>query len=408
MAQKFFKNVFANEKPIKLGVIGYGERIAMDIMGNLERYQMNITLVAICNRNIEKARERAVSFGLDPSKIRFYDDADKMMDENELDGIMIGTFNDTHTYFATKVMRRKIPLLLEKPVGVNHDELRKLRDVYHETKCPVIVSFPFRTSPVVAKTKEIIDSGEIGEVAHIEWINNVAYGGLYYHNWLRDEKLTGGLYFAKATHDFDCMNYLLGQKPTEIVTLSSKQVFKGNKPVGLRCSDCDEKEFCKESPFYIRYMAYDDNVMGEMCCFAEDTGNHDSGSALIRYENGMHVNYTQNFITRRKSSERKANIIGYHGTIVMDENRQTIDILKHHKPYDMHLEFDLPGVGRHAGDHGLTYDFIKLLKRGERPRATLEDGIISSLMGIAAQKSSETKQFEKINWEEFVLNEYSE
>ena len=191
-----------------------------------------------------------------------------MLDENEFDGVIVGTLNDTHAYFAAMVMSKKIPLFLEKPVGVSLEELKTLRDVYRETKCSVIVSFPFRTSPVVGKVKQIIDSGEIGTVAHIEWINNVAYGGLYYHNWLRDEKLTGGLYFAKATHDFDCMNYLLGQKPMDIITVSSKQVFKGGRPAGLLCTDCERKEFCEESPFYIRYMAYDDNVMGEMCCFA--------------------------------------------------------------------------------------------------------------------------------------------
>lgn len=406
MGQKFTGNVFTGEPAIHLGVIGYGERIAMDIMSNLERYQMNIKLTAICNRNSEQAKKRAITYGLDPTQIKFYTDAEKMLNENQFDGVMVGTFNDTHTYFATMVMQRKIPLFLEKPVGVTLDELKHLRDTYLQTKCPVIVSFPFRTSPVVKKVKEIIDSGEIGTVAHIEWVNNVAYGGLYYHNWLRDEQLTGGLYFAKATHDFDCMNYLLGRKPMEIITVSSKVIFKGDRPADLHCGDCERKEFCEESPFFIKYMAYDDNVMGDMCCFAVDTGNHDSGSALIRYEDGMHVNYSQNFVSRRKAAEHKATIIGYHGTIVMDEENQTIDIYMHHKPYDQHIQFDLREIGRHAGDHGLAYDFIKLLKRGERPRATLEDGIIGSLMGIAAQKSSETRSFEKINWQDFILNEF--
>lgn len=405
MAQKFSGNVFRNEPPVRLGVIGYGERIAMDIVGSLMWHDMNVEITAICNRNTEEAKKRAAKYGLNADNIKFYTDAQKMLDENNFDGVMVGTFNDTHAHYACMVMRKRIPLFLEKPVGVTLEELTALRDVYRETKTSVIVSFPFRTSPTVALAKEIIDSGRIGEVAHVQWINNVAYGGLYYHNWLRDEKLVGGLYFAKATHDFDCMNYLLGQKPMEIITVSSKQVFKGDRPAGLTCSDCERKEFCEESPYYIKHVAYDDNIMGEMCCFASDTGNHDSGSALIRYQNGMHVCYSQNFITRRKAAERKATLIGYHGTIVMDEERAALDVYMHHQPYHEHIQLDIGDCGRHAGDHGLAYDFIKMLKRGEKPRAALEDGIVASLMGIAAQASSDNGRFERIAWQDFVLNE---
>ena len=44
-------------------------------------------------------------------------------------------------------------------------------------------------------------------------------------------------------------------------------------------------------------------LMAEKCevslTAVTDTGNHDSGSILIQYENGLHAVYTQNFIVRR-------------------------------------------------------------------------------------------------------------
>ena len=73
MGQKFNGNVFKKELPIRLGVIGYGERIAMDIIGNLERYQMNITPTAICDKNIRRGQEEIKNLrtGSFPDKVLY-------------------------------------------------------------------------------------------------------------------------------------------------------------------------------------------------------------------------------------------------------------------------------------------------------------------------------------------------
>ena len=61
-----------------------------------------------------------------------------------------------------------------------------------------------------------------------------------------------------------------------------------------------------------------EDPQGEGCSFANDTGNHDSASVLIRYDNGVHAVYTQNFITRKDAGKRGAIIIGYKGTLEFD------------------------------------------------------------------------------------------
>ena len=49
-----------------------------------------------------------------------------------------------------------------------------------------------------------------------------------------------------------------------------------------------------------------------------DTGNEDSGSAIVRYQSGMHVNYSQNFFARRAAQARGATLLGYKGTLQFD------------------------------------------------------------------------------------------
>ena len=81
--------------------------------------------------------------------------------------------------------------------------------------------------------KHLVDSGALGDVVSVQAVNNVPYGGVYYHSWYRDAALTGGLFLQKSTHDIDYITHILGKRPVSVAALTSKMYFKGNKPA--RC-----------------------------------------------------------------------------------------------------------------------------------------------------------------------------
>ena len=86
-----------------------------------------------------------------------------------------------------------------------------------------VVSFPLRTSAILLKVKELIDSGKIGTVEHVQAYNNVPYGRGYYHKWYRLESETGGQWLQKATHDLDYINLLLGGlRPIRLCAVKTK------------------------------------------------------------------------------------------------------------------------------------------------------------------------------------------
>ena len=119
---------------------------------------------------------------------------------------------------------------------------------------------------------------------------------------------TGGLFLQKTTHDFDYINYVIGCQPTEVASMGSKQVFKGNKPAGLKCRDCAEYLTCTDSPYVLENFC-DDSARGSRCCFAVDTGNHDSASCLVRYEMCIR---DRGFISRILLSEKTNSIPHIH------------------------------------------------------------------------------------------------
>lgn len=367
---------------MNIGVIGYGAR-ARYVVNEILKGDSSCRVAAIVDpiRNEEMA------------DIPRYDTTEEMLAAEKLDGIVIGTRCSLHVEMALKVLPTSIPLYLEKPVATTFEDLLRLKAAHETYRSPVVVSFPLRLTTLVQSVKEIVDSGKIGTVEHVQAVNNVPYGGVYYHNWYRDERLTGGLFLQKATHDFDYINAVLGANPVEVSAMTSKRVFVGSKPAGLKCKSCEENRTCAESTAFHPELADE----WAYCCFAEDTGNEDSGSALLRYETGMHVSYSQNFFVRRGAGRRGARFLGYKGTLDFDFIAGQVKVYMHHTPRVETYEFEA-GEGHFGGDAVLAANFIGMMKGKEAPLAPLEDGMMSALTCLKAKESADHGRFFRIGW----------
>lgn len=387
---------------IRIGIIGYGNR-AGQLLKGLGQLSVGAAVAAVTDvRNDEIARQM-LERGEDPASVTFYTDPDKMLDVAKLDGVIVATRCSLHTRMAVKVMERGLPLFLEKPVATNMQDLMTLRDAAKTTTSEVVVSFPLRTTPLGRLAKEIVDSGKIGTVEHVQAWNNVFYGNVYYFGWYRDENETQGLFMQKATHDFDYINYVLEIKARRICAMTSKQIFKGDRPAGKRCDDCDEWDTCLESPYHRFYSKQEKpqvQLSGLMCGFAVDTGNEDSGSAIIEYETGMHVCYSQNFFTRRKAGGRGAKLFGYKGTIDFDWYKDEINVHMHHVPRTETYKTEAVGLKHLGGDTVLLDNFVRVMRSEQGSISPLSAGIQSVLMCLKAKESAATHTFQDIAFPE--------
>lgn len=182
---------------IRIGVIGYGVRIDM-LMDEMYHLPVEARVVAVADRNPERVKELMLKNGSAERQHK--------MEIDKIDGML-----------------RKCPM---------------------EPHAPVVVSFPLRITRMIQEAKKILDAGIIGKVEHVQAYNDVAYGFVYFHDWYRDESVAHGLFLQKATHDIDLINYLCNEKPVSVCAMKSKQLFKGDMPAGLRCSECDKAEDC--------------------------------------------------------------------------------------------------------------------------------------------------------------------
>lgn len=376
----------------KLGVIGFGAR-AQGMLRNFNTFDMDATIAAVADIDLQGAKERVKLAGFDENACKFYNTLQEMMENSSLDGIVVATNCSTHTQIATQAMKYNLPMLLEKPVAIDTAQLSLLSEAAKSYKAQCLVSFPLRVSTLCTLAKKIIDSGEIGKVQHVQAINNVTYGRVYYKNWYRNEKETGGLFLQKATHDLDYINFLLpNRRPVAVCAMESKQVFTGDMPANLACDKCEKNKTCAESVYVLKNCYQNEDPCGEMCSFAVDTGNHDSASVIVRYNDGMHAVYTQNFFVRKAAAKRGARLVGFDGTLEFDWITGECNVYSHKTTQTATYKISNNELFHYGGDKVLCENFIEILNGGTS-KASLQDGILSANMCLQARESAQTDRF---------------
>ena len=388
---------------LRLGVVGYGSRTKMIIDEAFRQVEPDIQVVGIVDPDESGVRDRLAE--VDKKNVVFYKTLKQLVSHAKLDGLLIGTRCHQHAPYAIEAAKYDIPLYLEKPVAISMKQAVSLEQAFENSKCPAVVSFPLRVSPLCVMTKEYLNAGFVGRCEHIAAVNYVPYGVVYWEEGYRNYEITQGLFLQKATHDLDYMSFLMDSPIVRVAAMATcGRVFGGNKPSGLRCSKCRQADSCLESPrnrvrnhsIDASYGANDHLCTFSVDCGAPETGtNEDSSSVLLEFASGVHGVYTQVFFARRDAAARGATISGYLSTISFDWYKNTIRKVSHHKPFTEEVSADA-GLSHFGGDLELAYDFIDVIRGKGKSRSTIWDGIQSVYACLAAKESATKGRFVKV------------
>lgn len=384
---------------IRLAAIGFGGRLR-GMVAEMCRLDPTLRLAAVADPDEPgvrgKLKHEPCPHWLDA---RLFPDIDALMASGlEFDAYAIGTRCHLHTPLAMRIAQTGKPLFLEKPVAIDERQLADLARAFKGREQEVVISFPLRVTPLLTAVLEIVRSGRLGVINQIQAFNNVPYGGIYFGEWYRNYDEVGGLWLQKATHDFDYINRILNVAPVGIAAMTSQRVYGGDMPQDLRCSACDKTESCPESPRALKRRG-DGGGMGmedHWCAFGNAIKNEDAGSAMIRYADGSHVAYSQNFISRRSAGARGATVIGYKATLHFDWYTNQIRVIDHHADNRVDVIEVKASSGHGGGDSVLCQMFLDLVRGKALPDSTLRDGLLSASMCLAARRSSAFKTFETI------------
>ena len=193
---------------VRWGIIGCGD--VTEVKSGPALQQANGSeLVAVMRRNGELAEDYAKRHGVP----KWYDDADKLIADPDVNAVYVATPPGTHCDYALRVAASGKPAYIEKPMARNHDECRAMVEAFRDKRLKLFVAYYRRKLPRFLKAKVLIDSGRIGTVTGVSYRYAEPHRKLDPADlpWrLQAEHSGGGLFFDLGSHALDILDFLLG------------------------------------------------------------------------------------------------------------------------------------------------------------------------------------------------------
>ena len=149
-------------KTIRWGIIGCGDVTEVKSGPGFQKSEHS-ELVAVMRRSGELAEDYARRHGVP----KWYDDADKLIHDEDVDAIYIATPPSTHMTYALKSAAAGKPVYVEKPMAMSSKECLQMIEACKEAGVPLYVAFYRRALPYFLKIKALIEEGAIGEVRFV-------------------------------------------------------------------------------------------------------------------------------------------------------------------------------------------------------------------------------------------------
>lgn len=381
------------------------------------------SLVSLLDHNALRAQAFS-SFLKNPVSI--YADFETMVKSVKVDCMIICTPDYTHDSFIEMAFRNGIEVIVEKPLTVSEEKVRRIALLERQYGKKVRVTFNLRYATYSERLKKTLLKEDIGEIRSIslDWFLDKVHGTEYFRRWHAHMAFSGGLLVHKSTHHFDLVNWLIDDIPTSVTAAGSLQIF-GAKGIfrGKNCRSCMHISKC---PFYYNVRAWDDDGREKMqklyfdsesadgyirdnCVFRKDIDIYDTMNAIVNYRRGAQMSYTltayapyEGYRLVFTGTRGRIEAEELFGGIMMFSKEQTSRIrvitASNRKDIDIrNIEFESDKSEHGGGDRNI----YRSLFEANTPdplgqTAGFGDGAMSCLIGICANRSILEKRLVQI------------
>lgn len=345
---------------LRIGIIGLG------VMGTGHTRYFNegmingAELTAVCDPRAERLEWARHHLG----NIRCFKTVEEMYAADCMDGVIIATPHYAHPDQAIQALKQGLHVLIEKPAGVYTGQVEVMNEVATASGKVFGIMYNERANPLFCKLKELISSGELGELRRMNWIVTTWYRTQSYYDsggwratWAGEG---GGVLINQAPHQLDLWQWTTGMMPKRI------------------------RAFC-------------------FCGKFRDIEVEDEVTAFAEYENGA----TGVFITTTAEypGTNRFEIIGDHGKIVVEDNKMTFWRLRipesqFNREHQLGSgkpevwKFDLPVQGDEEHSHAkITQNWVHAIWKGTPLIAPGVEGIHGLMISNAMYLSAWTDEW---------------
>lgn len=338
---------------VNFGIVGLG-RLGRAHAENIAFKIPNAKLLAVCSINEDEVKEVQNSWEIPYGYTDYYE----MLKNKELDAIFVSSPSGFHCEQIKKALDAGFHVFSEKPLGLYLEDALEAMEAVNSHKDKVfMLGFMRRYDKSYAYAKAKIDEGHIGKPVLVR-----CYGldpSPAMEGFLRFAKnsYSGGLFLDMAIHDIDLARWYIGSEVDKVWAIGG---------------------------------AYEYPEFNEL-------NDAETGAAMAKFKNGaMGI-----FVAGRNCAHGyhiETEIIGTKGTLRIgttpDKNLVTV--------------FDDNGVNKECAGGFLerfedayleeVKKFVDCVLNNKKPEVTVEDGVLSTIVGYACKESFETGELVDVKY----------
>lgn len=196
---------------VRIGLIGYGN-IGSGIHANLlmNNEVKNAELTAVCDIKEDRLNAFKEKYG---ELVKIFNSSDAMLSSDLIDAVIIATPHYDHPQLAIKALNKGYHTLTEKPAGVYTKQVREMNEAAQKTDKVFGIMYNQRTNPLYQKARDLVKSGELGDIKRTNWIIDWYRPQSYYNSggwratWAGEG---GGVLLNQDPHQLDLWQWICG------------------------------------------------------------------------------------------------------------------------------------------------------------------------------------------------------
>ena len=338
------------------------------------------------------------------------------------DALFITTPDELHYGPAMAGLEMGYHLLLEKVIAQTWEECNDILKLTEKSNAIVAVCHVLRYNAYFRHLKELISSGETGElvsVQHLEPVEHIHMSHSFVRGNWGNTKKSNPMILSKSCHDTDILRWIIDKPCTRVSSFGSLKLFrKEMAPEGStdRCTQgCKVERKCPfsakkiylEGRGWLQHLKLeevnDTTILRELnkgpygrCVYRCDNDVVDHQVSNFEFEGGITASFSMEALS--SYAGRRTRIFGTEGDIVGDERTLTLTRFASGKQTTWDASKHTLGSGHGGGDHGLVHDFVRAvaLQKPELLSSTIQVSMASHLMGFQAEKSRHNGTVENV------------
>ncbi|MGA5097056.1 Gfo/Idh/MocA family protein [Streptomyces lavendulocolor] len=407
------------DRPVTIAVLGAGARGSAYAELAAARPE-SARIVAVAEPHDPHRTAFAARYGLSPEAV-FDTWQDFAAEPRMADVAVIAVMDADHLAAATRLADLGYQILLEKPMATTEADCEAIAAAARRNGTALAVCHVMRYTPYTVTLKKLIAEGAIGDITSVQHLEPIGY----YHfahsfvrgNWRREDE-SSFLLMAKACHDIDWLNHIVGRPVRQVSSFGSLTHFRASQApegAGDRCVSCKVEPDCAYSALRMYYgglrqggtKRYFTRIItaGELtetatakalaegpygrCVYASDNDVVDHQVVNLEYEDGVTASFTLTAFTPLENRHTK--IFGSRGQITGDGRHiEVYDFLTERTTViDTSMDGASAAEGHAGGDEAMFNAFIDALHGGspELIVSGIDDTLASHRVVFAAERA---------------------